>query len=126
MVLEYLGVAKTEEELRSLVDSTGVLGGTRALLIVDAAKQLGFPSSEKHNLEFQELLWVLSQGCFPIVYIMLRLQPNTPLQNHAVVITGIGEEGVRMLDPVRGEVIHTADEFIRMWTATRGLTILIQ
>ena len=36
--------------------------GATALRLVDAARQLGFPDSTKENLEFQELLWALSQG----------------------------------------------------------------
>jgi len=126
MVLEHLGVVRTEAELRAMTDSTGVLGGA-ALFLVDAAKKLGFPNSAKHNLKFQELLWVLSQGHFPIVYIAIRLQPNTPIQSHAVIVTEIGEQGVQILDPVRGEVIHTVNEFNQMWELSRrGLTILIE
>lgn len=126
MVLEQLGVVKTEEELRALVDATDVLGGTTALRIVDAAKQLNFPRAAKYNLNFQELLGTLNQGFFPIVYITIRLRPGTPVQRHSVVVLEINERGVLILDPVRGEVTHEIDEFNEMWEGTRGLTILIK
>lgn len=111
MVLEHLGVVKTEEELRGLTDSSFdskyLPGGGKALLIVDAAKQLGFSNSSKNNLNFQELLGVLHEGYFPMVQIGIRLQPNTPVQTHAVVVVEVNENGVLLLDPVRGEVTHT-------------------
>lgn len=129
MVLEHLGVVKTEEELRVLTDSSfdsqHLPGGTTAFLLAEAAKQLGFPESTKHNLDLRELRQVLSQGFFPIVYIGIRFQPGQPAQTHAVVIIEIDEQGVLMLDPVRGEVVQTVDEFNRMWEIRRGLTILI-
>ncbi len=125
MVLEHLGVVKTEEELRALADSTDVLGGTNAFHLVNAAKHLGFSNSAKHNLNLQELSQVLSLGRFPIVYIAIRLQTNTPIQNHAVVVVKISE-GVQILDPVRGEVTHSVEAFNEMWQLRRGLTILIE
>lgn len=130
MVLQHLGVVRTEDELRALTDSefesAFYPGGATALSLVDAARELGFPNTTKENLEFQELLRVLSQGYFPLVYIAIRLRPGTPLQRHAVVVTEIGDQGVRLLDPVRGEVIETVEEFNQMWGRTRGLTILVR
>ena len=126
MVLEHLGLVKTEAELRLLVDTSGLLGGTNALRIVDAARRLGFPDTAKYNLNLQELLWALQQGFFPIVYIAIRLQPNTPVQTHSVIVIEINEQGVLTLDPVSGEVTHTIDEFNEMWELRRGLTILIK
>lgn len=130
MVLEHLGVVRTEAELRVLTDSeyesAFYPGGARALGLVDAAKELGFPDTTKENLEFQELLRILSQGRFPIVYLGIRLRPGTPLQSHAVVVTEIGDEGVRLLDPVRGEVTDTVEDFNQMWSLRRGLTILVR
>jgi predicted double-glycine peptidase len=130
MVLEHLGVIRTEAELRALTDSeyesAFYPGGATALGLVDAAKELGFPDTTKENLEFQELLRVLSQGRFPIVYLAIRLLPGTPLQSHAVVVTEIDDEGVRLLDPVRGEVTNTVEEFNQMWSLRRGLTILVR
>lgn len=126
MVLEHLGVVKTESELRALADTSDIFGGTNALHIVDTAKELGFPEAAKYNLSLQELLFALQQGFFPIVYIAIRLMPNTPLQTHSVVVVEINERGVLILDPVRGEVIHTVDEFNEMWEKRRWLTILIK
>lgn len=130
MVLEYLGVSKTEEELRILTDSNfdskHFPGGTEAHRAVDVAKQLGFPDTSKNTLILQELLGMLIKGRFPIVYIAIRLRPNTPLQTHAVVVVEINQEGVRILDPVRGEIVHSQDEFNEMWQLRRGLTLLIE
>jgi len=129
MVLESLGVLKTEEELRVLTDSNFdseyFPGGTEAHRVVDAAKQLGFSNTTKNNLSLQELVGVLIEGRFPIVQIAIRLVPETPLQTHAVVVVEITQDGVLIFDPVRGEIALSQDEFDEMWQLRRGLTILI-
>jgi len=130
MVLEHLGVVQTEKELRVLTDSdfdsSHYPGGAEARHVVDAARQLGFVNSSKNNLTLQELVAELVRGRFPIVQIGISLRPNTQVQTHAVVIVEISERGVLMLDPVRGEIVHTQEEFDRMWQRQRGLTILIE
>ncbi len=130
MVLEHLGVVRSEKELRVLTDSDfdspHHLGGTEARHVVDVARELGFANTSKNNLTLQELVAVLIDGRFPIVQIGISLRPNTPLQPHAVVVMEINERGVLMLDPARGEVVHTQEEFDQMWQRQRGLTILIQ
>ena len=130
MVLEHLGVVQTEKELRVLTDSdfdsSHYPGGAEARHVVDAARQLGFVNSSKNNLTLQELVAELVRGRFPIVQIGISLRPNTQVQTHAVVIVEISERGVLMLDPVRGEIVHTQEEFDRIWQRQRGLTILIE
>jgi ABC-type bacteriocin/lantibiotic exporter with double-glycine peptidase domain len=130
MVLEHLGVVHTEQELRVLTDSDfdsiHYPGGAEARRVVDAAQQLGFINSSKYNLIMQELVAELIRGRFPIVQIGISLGPNERVQAHAVVILEINEQGVLMLDPKRGEIVHTQEEFEQMWQRQRGLTILIE
>lgn len=130
MVLEHLGVVRTEKELRVLTDSDfdspHYPGGTEARHVVDVARQLGFVNTSRNNLTLQELVAELIRGRFPIVQIGISLRPNTPLQPHAVVVMKINERGVFILDPARGEVVHTQEEFDQMWQRQRGLTILIE
>ena len=130
MVLEHLGVSRTEEELRMLTDSNYdspyYPGGTEASRIVAAAKELGYRNTSKNNLHLQELVGVLVRGQFPIVQIGICLSPNTPVQIHAVVIIEINERGVLMFDPKSGKVVHTQEEFDQMWQRQRGLTILVE
>jgi ABC-type bacteriocin/lantibiotic exporter with double-glycine peptidase domain len=130
MVLESLGVVKTEEELRVLTDSNFdseyFPGGAEAHRVVDTAKQLGFSNTSKNNLSLQELVGVLIEGRFPIVQLAVRLVPNTPLQTHAAVVVEINQNGVLLFDPVRGEIVHSQDEFNEMWQLRRGLAILIE
>ena len=130
MVLEHLGVTRTEEELRVLTDSNFdskyYPGGTEATRVVDTAKDLGFANASKNNLSLQELIGETSRGRFPIVQIAIRLAPNTPVQTHAVVVVEINERGVSIFDPARGEIIHPQEEFNEMWQLRRGLTILIE
>lgn len=129
MVLEHLGVVQTEKELRVLTDSDfdspHYPGGAEPGHVVEAARQLGFVNTSRNNLTLQELVAELIRGRFPIVQIGISLRPNMQVQAHAVVVVEINERGVLMLDPARGEVIHTQEEFDRMWRRQRGLTILI-
>lgn len=130
MVLEHLGVMKTEKELRVLTDSDFdsryYPGGAEARDVVDAARQLGFVNTIRNNLTLHELIAVVIQRRFPIVQIGIRLQPNTPVQSYAVVVVEINERGVLMLDPTRGEVVTSQEDFDEMWQLRRGLTILIE
>jgi ABC-type bacteriocin/lantibiotic exporter with double-glycine peptidase domain len=130
MVLEHLGVVRTEKELRVLTDSdfdsNYYPGGAEARHVVDAARKLGFVNASRNNLTLQDLVAVLIRGRFPIVQIGICLRPNTPVQSHAVVVMEINERGVFMLDPARGEVVHTQEEFDEMWQLRRGLTILVE
>jgi len=130
MVLEHFGVVRTEKELRVLTDcdfdSPHHPGGAEARHVVDVARRFGFVNTSKNNLKLQELVGVLIQGRFPIVQIGIRLPSNPLLQSHAVVVIEINERGVSILDPLRGEIVHTQEEFDQMWQRQRGLTILIE
>lgn len=118
MVLESRGVIKSEKELRILTDcdfdSGHYPGGATAQRIVDAARLLGFPNSSKNNLVLPELVAVVLEGLFPIVLIGIRLQPDEPVQSHAVVVTAISNRGVTVLDPNRGELIEPQRGFDEM------------
>jgi ABC-type bacteriocin/lantibiotic exporter with double-glycine peptidase domain len=128
MVLEHLGVTKTEEELRALTFCTFV--GTEAFHLVEAAKQLGFANSTKQNLIWNELVVLAHQGLLPIVYLRMSLGPDGPIQTHSVIVVEFNERGVLTIDPARevvgGEVIHSFGDFAQMWESQRGLTILIK
>src|SRR5436853_4878509 len=88
MVLEALGVSKTEEELRDLSDCTAL--ATYAFNLVEAARALGFTATRKFNLDLDELKEQLERGFYPIVYVHARLLPDKPLQEHATVVIAIG------------------------------------
>lgn len=128
MVLEHLGIVSNEDELRQLTHCTFV--GTEAFLIVEAARQLGFPSSTKQNLSWNELLLLVHQQHLPIVYLRMRLEPNGPIQTHSVIVLAINDHGVMTLDPAKakegGEVLYSVEVFTEMWDSQRGLTILIK
>src|SRR5437763_5477884 len=102
MVLEALGVSKTEGELRDLSDCTVL--ATYAFNLVEAARALGFTATRKFNLDFDELKEQLENGFYPIVYIRARLLPDKPLQEHAAIVVAIVSNAIELLDPWRGEV----------------------
>lgn len=124
MVLAALGIEHPEDELRLLCDCG--INGTEALKIVDAARQLGFAGTRKHNLTMGELAAELVQGKHPIVYVRTRLTDSQFPSEHAFVVLNITHERVTVLDPWAGERQIPMPEFERDWRRMRNLTILCQ
>jgi predicted double-glycine peptidase len=124
MVLELLGVLKEEGDLRALCDSTYF--GTDAVLLVQAARDLGFEGTRKYSMGFADLRRELERGVFPIVYIRTRLSANGPAQMHSVVVIKATEDDVHVNDPWRGEYVFPSDQFLREWAASHDLTIIVE
>ena len=128
MVLDALGMSKTEEELRDLCDCLGVPGaeGTWALSLIDAARRLGFANSRKYTMDFQGLSAEVQRGMFPIAYVYTQLSADQPPQPHAVVVVETRETFVTVNDPWRGEYVFSKERFIEEWQRMNGLTILVE
>ncbi|MCI0489217.1 MAG: cysteine peptidase family C39 domain-containing protein [Blastocatellia bacterium] len=124
MMLESLGVIKTEEELRGLADCT--LSGTDAFNLVEAARKSGFSGTRKYSLTFEELKEVLDEGLYPIVYLRTELSQVQVPQSHTVVVELLDQDGVHLVDPWRGRIIYDFDRFAREWNVFHGLTILVE
>ncbi len=123
MVLLAFGQDVPEAELRRLCDCIFV--GTDALKAVDAARQLGFPGTSKHNLTLKELTAVVADGYFPIVYV--RQSPiSSVYEAHAYIVTGINDFSVEIIDPDSGETIMPRADFDAAWALRRRLTIIVK
>jgi ABC-type bacteriocin/lantibiotic exporter with double-glycine peptidase domain len=123
MVLSDLGLHLTEAELRALCDSTPL--GTDALKTVDAARQLGFINTSKHNLLPTELEVLLDDGDYPIVFVDLRPIDGIPEQ-HALVVIEMDANFVTVLDPLKGERLLPRGDFLLAWDWQRNLTIIVK
>jgi ABC-type bacteriocin/lantibiotic exporter with double-glycine peptidase domain len=110
---------------RNLCDCT-VLEATAALKAVDAAQASGFKGTRKRNLTFGDLISELERGLFPIAFVETLLPPHEFAQRHALVVIAIEGDEVKALDPARGEITFSKDEFLAEWNATRRLAILIE
>ncbi len=130
MVLESFGVFSTEEKLRELCDCTYdsafLGGGTDAFKLKFAAHTLGFAKTQIANLTFDELKAEVERGLYPIVYIKTRMVSNASLCLHAVVVVGIKDVAVEVLDPACGEQTLAIESFLQVWRRTRYLTILVE
>jgi ABC-type bacteriocin/lantibiotic exporter with double-glycine peptidase domain len=123
MVLGSFGLELPEEELRALCDCTPAFG-TDALMVVEAARQLGFPLTAKHNLQLTELEATVNQGNFPIVFV--NLGPLDGLdEQHALVVVEMSESVVTVYDPLFGERSLERESFSAAWGLKRNLTILV-
>ena len=69
MVIAGFGQEVEEAKLRRLCDCT--FEGTSAFNALNAARQLGFANSSKHNLAIEELEAIIADGWFPIVFVDL-------------------------------------------------------
>ena len=125
MVLAYFGILETEEKLIELSDC--MPDGTRPLGLIDAARHYGFNETRSYNqLSLDDLESIIEQKLFPIVYVGVRLSQLSRPEKHAMVVVAIDENGVEVLDPLRGEMVLSLKEFEREWIYTRRLTILVK
>lgn len=123
MVLSSLGFDVSEADLRHLCDCTPF--GTDALKAVDAARQLGFAGTSKHNLSPTELAGLLRDGHHPIVFVDL-MPIDGVREQHALVVVEMDTNFVTVLDPLRGERVLPRQEFLRGWAWQRYLVLIIK
>lgn len=125
MILGSFGIELDEAQLRTLTDCTPL--GTDAFQLVEAARQLRFATSRKHTLSsIDDLAHLLDEGLFPIVYVDLwPIRGGQSGQFHSLVIVGIEQDKVTVLDPLVGENHLTRDEFQAAWAEMHFLTIVI-
>lgn len=124
MVLEWFGVLKEEEGLRTLCDCT--FDGTDQVLLVKAARDLGFKETRKYSMGFADLRREVDRGVFPIVYIRTRLIPDAPAQMHSVVVIKASADEVHVNDPWRGQYVFPREQFSQEWAASHNLTIIVE
>lgn len=124
MVLELFGVHKEEEELRTLCDCT--FDGTDQVLLVTAARDLGFEKTRKYSMGFADLQREVERGVFPIVYIRTRLIADAPAQMHSVVVINATADEVYVNDPWRGQYVFPREQFSQEWAASHNLTIIVE
>jgi ABC-type bacteriocin/lantibiotic exporter with double-glycine peptidase domain len=122
MVLESLGVARSEAELRELCDCT--IFGTAALDLIQAARALGFTDSRKYSLELEDLKEITEEGYFPIVYAVTSVAGAGPDVHSLVVISVIGAE-ITVLDPKQGLRTISSETFSKMWEPMKNLAVVI-
>lgn len=112
-----------EAELRDACDCTRL--GTDALQAVDVARRLGFPGTSKHTLDLEELAGLIRVGVFPIAFV--SLMPISALrETHALVVTGLGEDFVEVLDPAIGARVFSLDVFNIAWGMRHYLAIIVE
>lgn len=125
MVLACFEIVETEEKLIVLSDC--MPDGTRPLGLIDAAKSYGFKETRKYNqLTLDDLTDMIEQQMYPIVYVGVRLSALSQPEKHAVVVVEIDENGVEVLDPLRGDIVLSREEFESEWGYMRRLTILVK
>ena len=125
MVLAAFGQPMADDVLRVVTDCSPL--GADAFQLVEAARQLGFPTSRKYTLaSLDELATLLAEGHWPIVYVDLwPLQGGLSGQSHAMVVIALDPTDVTVLDPLHGERRLPRDDFLAAWSAMRYLTIVI-
>ena len=98
---------------------------TDALKAVDAAGQLGFAGTSKHNLSPTELEGLLRDGHHPIVFVDL-MPIDGVREQHALVVVKMDANFVTVLDPLSGERVLPRQGFLRGWAWQRYLVLIIK
>jgi ABC-type bacteriocin/lantibiotic exporter with double-glycine peptidase domain len=118
MVLDPLGISKTESQIRQ--DSKCTREGTSVDDLLAAARKYGLTGSIKaYSLSVTQLRKHLKEGHYPIVYL---LQPP----EHSVVVFKLDRKGVHVLDPILGERTIPTRLFEEQWEGMRRVTIVIK
>ena len=104
-IIEYYGGYVSLERLR--IDAKVSIEGTTALNLIEASKKYGFDATgvKVSNLKDANIK-------LPAI---AHLQQKNGI-NHYVVIYKITETKVILMDPARGKVIKTKDEFYEEWS----------
>ena len=122
IVLGGFGFDVTEADLRQRCDCTPF--GTDALMVVDAARQLGFVETSKYTLTLEELRAVVTDGQYPIVFV--ELNPIDGIENvHAVFVVGVIQNQIVMFDPLKGERSLPLQTFNIAWAMRHNLAIIV-
>jgi predicted double-glycine peptidase len=125
MVLDALGVSKTEAQIREDSRCTSE-EGTDPDDLLAAARKYGFTRSIKvYYLSFNQLRKQLQEGHHPIVYLLVSLLPDTQPEKHSVIVFEIDRKGVHVLDPIRGELTIPRGLFEEQWEDMRRVTIVV-
>lgn len=126
MVMETFDISVTEQEIREKCDCDEE--GTTAEKLAVAAREFGFGQTRCCRLGYDdeaglaELKKLLEGGLYPIVY--LKMTP--PFDLHAVVVIGLTEDKIDILDPYLGPRSTTAKQFQEEWKLTRQTIILVE
>jgi ABC-type bacteriocin/lantibiotic exporter with double-glycine peptidase domain len=124
MVLGSFGLEMSESELRARCDTTPIYG-TDALLAVDVARALGFSRTGKYTFTFEELKTLVEDGHYPIAFV--DLNPIDGVDDiHTLVVIGISQEEVTVLDPLQGERRIPDYVFTAGWVRRHNLVILVE
>jgi ABC-type bacteriocin/lantibiotic exporter with double-glycine peptidase domain len=119
MVLSAYELEVSEVTIRQLANCDET--GTKPSNAVKAVKELGFRESYVANLDIQQLIRLLSEGTYPIVYLRFPRGGD-----HAVVVTEITKENVSVFDPENANKTSlNKSSFEDMWRLKNHLTIVI-
>jgi ABC-type bacteriocin/lantibiotic exporter with double-glycine peptidase domain len=124
MVLAGFGLDLTEVRLRELCDCSPIFG-TNAMSAVEAARGLGFSSTAKYTLGYEELCSLVEGGKYPIAYLSMEAIGGTE-ESHTVVVIEADGETVTFYDPLHGERRISRQSFTTGWAARRNLVILVE
>jgi hypothetical protein len=129
MVLAAQGMDRTEAELRAVIQPDPRRGALTTA-VVNAAWALGFAASYEVGLNqytVTDLRDLLAGGLYPIVAVELLYDPQWQMAaQHAVVVTEVTSQKVRVHDPWKGRArTFSLATFELMWSAQDRHTIVI-
>ena len=128
MILAYLGITKTEEDIKEVCNTTEL--GTTPTQISEAFAILEIKASSVKNANINELKKEIKEGRPVIVLIdPSHIYGGISGFGHFIVIVGINDEEIEYHDPDEPEgkyIKCNLEKFILAWNASRSWMIKIE
>ncbi|MGC9346347.1 MAG: cysteine peptidase family C39 domain-containing protein [Candidatus Bathyarchaeales archaeon] len=123
MILDYIGSPIEYEELLRLCKTDRY--GTTLTEVAEALEKLGF-SVKTVNMDLSDLIKHVRGGAPVIAFVDPYYFPWVKVHcSHSVVVVGVYEEGLTILDPLKGEKNCPFSVFLSAWRPFNNLVMLI-
>lgn len=115
MVMEYLGVRKTQKKIGEVAGTTHVTG-TPHKGMIQAVESYGFHAKVKHTkATFDDLHAWVNKKNLPVIVNWYSVF-NPPASGHYSVVVAIDKKNITLMDPeIRATRVLTLDEFNKLW-----------
>ena len=125
MVLAYRGKIHSESEIARAC-GTVILRGTRPEEAVEGVQKLGYRALWFENADLERLVNLIEHRWPIIVFLRASDLPHGKYGLHCVVVVGIDDERVLMLDPRLGAHFEfPVAEFLTVWQALNSQGMVI-
>ena len=123
MCLTYVGIERSEDELVTLLGASPL-----GLTLEQASEGIRGLDCEVELAYNRDLLWLINRVLDEeavIVATLIRFVDDCEVR-HAVVVVGLGDHEIEVIDPAAGEIVRMPQqELYKRWRAVNGAALVI-